>query len=430
MTLPLAHPATELCRVMNRIYDMDMTTMSGGNLSIRDSEGVIWITPAAIDKASLKPADIVQLLPDGSVAGRHKPTSESNIHRTILDHRPDLTAIVHAHPPAAVTMSILQRQPRLDLYPIRNLSRPQFTAYAPPGTMALVDSVMTAFNNGADASTLDKHGLFVGSPHSLMDGFYRFEALDFAARVEIAAHSLGTLRPLTETQLALKPFSGGEALRPLAPQSRTSREMALREELCALAARAYQKKLFTSQEGVISARIEGDSFLILPWQRDNATLRPEDILRIDGDCREEGPLPDETVLFHQQVYRTHPQQNAIIMARPVYSTAFAVTEALYHDNLYPESYYVLRGSRRYPFNALQNNGKAIAKELTTRYPVALVENMGLIIAAERLGLTFDRLEVAESGALSCHQILQLGHQPLYMTQEQNQEMDRLLNRPY
>ena len=74
-----------------------MTTTSGGNLSIKDDDGNIWITPARIDKGRLTPEDIVCVKPDGSVDGRHPPSSELPFHQAaklffarVLLHNPDL----------------------------------------------------------------------------------------------------------------------------------------------------------------------------------------------------------------------------------------------------------------------------------------------------------------------------------------------------
>ena len=55
----LMHPAEQLTLIISRIYRSGMTTTSGGNLSIMDESGDIWITPAGIDKGSLTPADIM-----------------------------------------------------------------------------------------------------------------------------------------------------------------------------------------------------------------------------------------------------------------------------------------------------------------------------------------------------------------------------------
>jgi ribulose-5-phosphate 4-epimerase/fuculose-1-phosphate aldolase len=96
---------------MQRIYQGRMTTLSGGNLSILDEDGSLWITPAGTDKGRLTPNDIVHVLADGSVEGPHRPSSELPFHRAIYASRPDLRAIVHAHPPALAAFSIA-RWPR------------------------------------------------------------------------------------------------------------------------------------------------------------------------------------------------------------------------------------------------------------------------------------------------------------------------------
>ena len=55
----LMHPSEQLTLIIGRIYRSGMTTTSGGNLSIMDDNGDMWITPAGIDKGSLKPSDIM-----------------------------------------------------------------------------------------------------------------------------------------------------------------------------------------------------------------------------------------------------------------------------------------------------------------------------------------------------------------------------------
>ena len=76
MKFELMHPADQLVMIMNRIYQYGMTTTSGGNLSIRDESGDIWITPSGIDKGSLTRADINCVKPDGTILGPHKPSGK------------------------------------------------------------------------------------------------------------------------------------------------------------------------------------------------------------------------------------------------------------------------------------------------------------------------------------------------------------------
>ena len=93
------HPAEQIAVIIKRIYRSGMTTTSGGNVSIRDDNGDIWITPSAIDKGTLKPSDIMRVTADGTIIGPHKPSSEYPFHRAIYNARPEIRAIIHAHPP-------------------------------------------------------------------------------------------------------------------------------------------------------------------------------------------------------------------------------------------------------------------------------------------------------------------------------------------
>ena len=69
MNLELLTPAQRIVMIMERIYADGMTTTSGGNLSILEENGDIWITPRAVDKGTLRPKDVVQVKPDGNAIG-------------------------------------------------------------------------------------------------------------------------------------------------------------------------------------------------------------------------------------------------------------------------------------------------------------------------------------------------------------------------
>src|SRR6201995_3992103 len=98
MTNLYLHPRDELLQAMERIYRYRMTTTSGGNLSICESSGDVWITPARVDKGGLRREDIVRVRAGGEVQGIRTPSSELPIHRQIRERRPELRGIVHAHP--------------------------------------------------------------------------------------------------------------------------------------------------------------------------------------------------------------------------------------------------------------------------------------------------------------------------------------------
>ena len=113
----LQHPRDQITEIIKRIYNAGMTTTSGGNISIIDKEGNIWVTPSAIDKGSLQRKDIVCVHPDGSVTGHYKPSSEFPFHKAIYEARPDIKAVIHAHPPALVSFSIVRKLPDMNIIP-------------------------------------------------------------------------------------------------------------------------------------------------------------------------------------------------------------------------------------------------------------------------------------------------------------------------
>ena len=104
MDLEMMHPADRIVTIMNRLYNYGMTTTSGGNLSVCDPDGTVWISPSGIDKGSLRREDIMQIKPDGTIIGPHKPSSEYPFHLAIYAARPDRVQPYprdsghHAHP--------------------------------------------------------------------------------------------------------------------------------------------------------------------------------------------------------------------------------------------------------------------------------------------------------------------------------------------
>ncbi|MEJ7594185.1 MAG: class II aldolase/adducin family protein [Planctomycetaceae bacterium] len=198
----LVHPRDAIMQTMDRIYRYRMTTTSGGNLSIRDDNGDVWISPARIDKGSLTRNDIVCVRLDGTVDGPHRPSSEYPFHRAIYDARPDISAIVHAHPVALVAFSICRQVPDTRLFHQAYFvcGQPGFAPYALPGSSRLGQNISATFAAGSDCVILENHGVVVGGT-SLSHAFQRFEAFEFAGKTVIKGRHLGDVNYLTDTQL-------------------------------------------------------------------------------------------------------------------------------------------------------------------------------------------------------------------------------------
>jgi L-fuculose-phosphate aldolase len=295
MNFQLLHPREQLVAIMNRIYYNGMTTLSGGNLSIKDDNGDVWITPSGIDKGKLTPRDIMRVRADGAIEGPHKPSSEFPFHRAIYRLRPDLSAIVHAHPPALVSFSIVREVPDTRIIPQANrvCGPVGYAPYALPGSEALGENIAATFAEGYNIVILENHGMAAAGA-SLLDAFHRLETLDFCARTLIRARALGTVKVLSEPALNLFDQRHNQ-LPEFVPSTHDSRERQLRREIVDITTRACERHLMISTEGVVSARMDENSFLITPTGQDRLTLGVEDIVLVRNSVCEEVKSPRRAV---------------------------------------------------------------------------------------------------------------------------------------
>ncbi|MBN1873089.1 MAG: class II aldolase/adducin family protein [Anaerolineae bacterium] len=404
MKFSLLHPRDQLVTVMERIYGFGMTTTSGGNLSILDENGDIWITPAGVDKGNLTAGDIVCVKPDGTLIGPHKPSSEYPFHRAIYARRPDFRAIVHAHPAALVAFSIARKIPNTSIIPQAHAVCGQ-VGYAPyrlPGSEALGAVIADTFEAGFDVVLLENHGVVTGA-ESLPAAFQRFETLDFCARTLIRAETLGEVRSLTREEIA-KSRKRGKKLTTFKPKFHSSCERELRQKIVDIVRRAYAQQLMTSTEGTVSARVpdicepDAVSFLITPYGVDRFYLDIDDIVLIRNGERERRKKPSRAVRLHQAIYEACPEIGAVITAQSPNATAYSITQREFDTRTIPESYIVLRDIPLIPYGAQFGSGKKIAKRLATNIPVILLQNDAILTTGATLLQAFDRLEVAEFSA--------------------------------
>lgn len=409
MQFALLHPADQILWMMERIYSYGMTTTSGGNLSILDDNGDIWITPAGIDKGALTRNDIICVRQDGTAIGPHRPSSEFPFHQLIYRTRPDLRAVVHAHPPALVAFSIVRRIPDMRLLPNeqRICGTIGMAEYALPGSVQLGENIAAVFAEGINTVMLENHGIVIGS-QDLFSAFSIFETLDFCARLELSAYRLGAPTLLSPENFSLVEANQDLQLDEFIPDGYSTAERAARREICQLAKRSYSQRLFTSTQGTFSQRLEGDSFVITPYGQDRKYLEPADLVRIDGGKRESGKHPSRSHQLHRLIYQKHPHVNSIIIAHPPNIMAYAVTNVAFDSRTIPESYILLRNTPKLPFNAVYEDVARTAERFTADTPIAIVENNCVIVAGQSLLNAFDRLEVAEYSAKAMIASLSIG----------------------
>ncbi len=400
MQFHLLPPRQQLVTIMKRIYDNGMTTLSGGNLSIKDTNGDIWITPAGIDKGTLTAQDIIRVAPDGTASGPHRPSSELPFHQAIYRQRPDLKAIVHAHPPALVSFSIARIVPNTHIIPqAQRVCGPVgYAPYALPGSEQLGENIAATFAQGFNVVLLENHGIATGG-EDLLEAFQRLETLDFCARTLLRAKRMGTVNVLTDEQLA--PFDRKHHFLPeFTPDAHSSHERELRRQIVAIVHRAYDRQLMISTEGVVSTRVDDASFLITPTGMDRRSLAIEDIVLVRDNQREKGKLPSRSFRLHRAIYDRHPDINCVIMAQSPCASAYAITTTPFDTKTIPESYIMLRDIPLVPHGMQYTDPERIAETVSERVPVALIQNDCIITVGHHILQAFDRLEVAEFTAKS------------------------------
>ena len=169
-----------------------------GNLSVRLAADRVLVTPSGHLKALVSARDMVEVNLGGKPrrAGARKPTSELDLHLRILRHRPDVHAVVHAHPPMATAFAVAGEEIPANLLPelIFVVGPVPLVPYGTPGTPELGDRVMP-YLQGHDALLLANHGA-VTMGKTLDEAWIRMESLEHCARIILAARLIGRPRPL------------------------------------------------------------------------------------------------------------------------------------------------------------------------------------------------------------------------------------------
>jgi len=177
--------------MMKRLYDCRLTTTSGGNISLRISDTMFCITPSKLDKANLSAEQIAVVSMDGTNMTPSLALSiESEMHRNALLCRPDINAVVHAHPCYASAFTAMQQSinTRLLAESWFLLEDPVYAEYKRMGTKDLADSVASALQK-SNVILMENHGILtVGK--TLLEAFDLIEVLENAARMTMIVNTM------------------------------------------------------------------------------------------------------------------------------------------------------------------------------------------------------------------------------------------------
>jgi len=395
------HPSEQINVIIGRIYRSGMTTTSGGNISIRDENGDIWITPSAIDKGSLTPKDIICVKKDGTIIGPHKPSSEFPFHKAIYESRPELNAVIHAHPPGLVAFSIARKIPDTSIVPqARNIcGEIGYAPYGCPGSEDLGVKIAEQFKNPKfKAVIMENHGVVLGGT-DLMDAYQRFETLEFCCRTIIKANMLGKYKTLTSAQINDYQHRIPKNISHFMDVSYPSEERALRSDMVRIIRRACDQGLMISTYGTASVRWKNNDFLITPRDVARWDITPEDIVQIRNGQAEAGKTPSRSVALHYAIYKKNPQINSIITTQSPNLMAHAVSGTKFDVRTIPESWIFLKDVPSIEFGMNNSQVEQVAEMFKTNRAI-LVENDCVFVTGDKLINTFDYLEVAEFSANS------------------------------
>ncbi|HET9385688.1 MAG TPA: class II aldolase/adducin family protein [Gemmatimonadales bacterium] len=169
-----------------------------GNLSVRIGKERALVTPTNCIKALISARDMVEVDLSGRprTRGSRKPTSELDLHLRILRHRPDVQAVVHAHPPMATGFAVAGEAIPGNLLPelIFVVGPVALVPFGRPGTPELGDRVVP-YLEGRNALLLANHGA-VTMGRTLDEAWIRMESLEHCAKIIVVARAIGTPRPL------------------------------------------------------------------------------------------------------------------------------------------------------------------------------------------------------------------------------------------
>lgn len=191
-----------LLKTCRRLADKDFVAATDGNVSARLADGRILVTPSARNKADVEIEELIIVGMDGKVLeGIGRPSTEFTMHSFIYGARPDVKAVVHAHPPFATAFAAAGIPLNDLIFPevIVAFGKIPLAEYATPSTPEVVASI-ESFVKQHNAILLANHGV-VTCGESLDDAYDRMEETEHTAKVAYLARQLGGAKELTREQV-------------------------------------------------------------------------------------------------------------------------------------------------------------------------------------------------------------------------------------
>jgi L-fuculose-phosphate aldolase len=190
----------DVVEISHRLHARGWVANHDGNVTAREGAGRYVATPTATSKAAVDLASLLVVDDRGErVAGNKKPFGEIGLHLTIYQNRPDVHAVVHAHPPAATAIACSggRQLDRLFIAEAVVSLGPSVPTvpFAAPGAAAC--AALAPFVGGVDAVLLGNHGALAWGA-DLEQAYLRLELVEHLARIALDAEKLGGVRPVPD----------------------------------------------------------------------------------------------------------------------------------------------------------------------------------------------------------------------------------------
>lgn len=199
----LDHPTLrkQIAEIARLCWERGYIGAIDGNVSVKLDDGTLLVTPSGTIKFLIQPEQIVRTDARGTPLGGGRASTEILMHVACYEERPDVRAVVHAHPPTAVAFSIAGIGMMQPVIPelVVTLGAIPTAPYGTPGTPELPESVR-ALIRCADALLMERHGaLCVGK--DLLDAYKKLEQIEHNAKITYMAHTLGRVNELQPDQV-------------------------------------------------------------------------------------------------------------------------------------------------------------------------------------------------------------------------------------
>ena len=186
------HNRAEIVRYGKKIHQLGYVAATDGNLSVRLGPNRILATPTSMSKGSMAPKDMVMVDMAGKkISGRRNVSSEIGMHLLIYRLRPEVNAVVHAHPPTATGFAAagMALDQALCSEVVITLGSIPLARYGCPGTKELADALAPLIPHH-DAILMANHGV-VTCGENLEHAFMNMETVEHFARIALVVHQLG-----------------------------------------------------------------------------------------------------------------------------------------------------------------------------------------------------------------------------------------------